>query len=140
MVDIFSILIDFTSFAIIFLIGEVIEWFLLVNDGAGWHFRFGHAEGYSKLNPVISTFKVALILFVIILFITPFLLPQIWNTLVVNLVKSTEYWFLLAIGSITFTFLWIWHHIVGKDWNWKQYVLLIITIISLVIYLWINFK
>jgi len=138
MIDLSSLFLYFTSQASTFLIAEIIEWFILIHDDAGWHFRFGSAEDYPRLRPLISTFKAALVIFAVVLIISPFLLPEIWNRFIVNLIGSTRHWFLLFILSVTFSFLWIWHHIVGKNWNWQQILLAILSILLFVIYISVN--
>jgi hypothetical protein len=131
-------LLDFTSVAFVFLIGEALEWLILKRDEAGWHFRFGEAEGYSNLNPVISTVKVAAILFVLILVVSPFVLPQVFNSYVLAWIATTKDWYLISLLSITFSFLWIWHHVAGKDWNWQQDVLALISVVLLLAYIGAN--
>jgi len=130
-------LLDFTSVAFVFLIGEALEWLILKRDEAGWHFRFGEAEGYSNLNPVISTVKVALILFVLILVVSAFALPQVFSY-VLAWIATTKDWYLISLLSITFSFLWIWHHVAGKDWNWLQAVLALISAVLLLFYIGAN--
>lgn len=139
MPDILSLFLYFTSQAFIFLIAEFIEWSIFVHDDAGWHFRFGSPEGHPNLRPLISTLKAALILFAIILVISPFLLPEVWNRYIINLVGSSKYWFLLFFLSITFSLLWIWHHVVGKDWNWQQSTLAVVSALLFAAYILLNF-
>jgi hypothetical protein len=138
MVDISGVLLYFTSNAFVFLVGEIIEWSILVHDGAGWHLRFGNVEGHPNLRPLISTLKVAMILFAIILVLSPFVIPQFWSAYLAGVVGSSKYWILLFILSMTFSFLWIWHHVVGKAWNWGQYGLAGMSVCILVVYLYVN--
>ncbi len=139
MTAISDVLLYFTSNAFVFLVGEIIEWSILRHDNAGWHLRFGKVKHHPHLRPLISTFKVALILFGIILILSPFVIPQIWSGYLNVVIGSSKYWIMLFVLSISFSFLWIWHHVVGKGWNWEQYVLAAISIILFLGYLYLNF-
>jgi hypothetical protein len=129
----------FTSSAFAFLIVELTEWAVLVRDEAGWHVRFRRARRYPNLRPTISTLKVTGILFVILLVYAPFIVPGILlNPYVVYLVSVTKFWGLLFFLSCTFSFLWIWRHIVVKKWNWQQYLLAAASVALFVVYVIAN--
>jgi len=136
--DISNPFLAFTSHAIMFVIAEIIEWTVLVHDDAGWHFRFGSAEDYPNLRPLISTAKAAMVIFVIALIVSPFILPGLWNKYVLALIDSSKYWILLFPMSVAFSFLWIWHHIAGKDWNWQQGLLGALSALFFAGYLYVN--
>ena len=138
MSDISSALLAFTSHAIIFVIAEIIEWTVFVHDEAGWHFRFGSAKDYPNLRPLISTFKVAVVLFILGLIILPFILSDLWNKYVAVLIGSSKDWWLLFALSISFPFLWIWHHIARKKWNRAQGLLAVLSVLFLAGYLYLN--
>ena len=138
MSDISNPLLAFTSHAIMFVIAEIIEWTVLVHDEAGWHFRFGSAKNYPNLRPLISTGKAAIVLFVIALIVSPFILPGLWSKYVLALIDSSRYWILLFFMSLSFSFLWIWHHIAGKKWNWLQGLLAALSVLFLAGYLYLN--
>jgi len=140
MVDASNTLLVFTSKAFVFVIAELIEWLILIHDEAGWHFRFRSPEGYPNLRPLISTFKAAVILFLIVLVVSPFVLTEIWNQYVLSMIASSNYWILLFGLSVSFTFLWFWHHIAGKDWNNEQYLLAGVSILFFLGYLAANSK
>jgi hypothetical protein len=112
----------FTSSAFVFLMEELIEWSLLVHD----------------LRLPISAFKAACIIFAISLVVAPFVLPELWSRYVVSLVSVSQYWILLFCLSITFSFLWIWHHIVGKKTNSGQVLLAIASAAFLILYIAVN--
>jgi hypothetical protein len=136
--DITGFFLTFTSGAFV-LIGEFIEWSLLIHDKAGWHRRFKSPEGHDNLRPLISTLQAAGIIFLIALVLTPFIIPAFWSIYVVGLIGSSKYWILLFFLSITFSFLWIWHHIVGKKWNLGQGLLAASSVLLFVSYLIVNF-
>jgi hypothetical protein len=124
MSDFLSSFLTFTSSTFAFMTVEITEWAIFVHDEAGWHIRFKRAKRYPTLRPTISTLKVTGILFAILLIYAPFIVPGVFlNPYVVYLVSLTKFWGLLFLVSIAFSFLWIWHHIVGKKWNWQQYLL-----------------
>jgi len=121
-----------------FVIAEIIEWTVLVHDEAGWHFRFGSAKNYPHLRPLISTAKAAAVLFVIALIVSPFILPSLWNKYVLALIDSSRWWILLFFMSVSFSFLWIWHHIARKNWNWQQGLLAALSVLFLASFLYLN--
>jgi hypothetical protein len=121
------------------MIGEITEWTILIHDKAGWHVRFKKAEGYSNLRPTISSAKATGILFIILLIYVPFVAPGLFiNDSVMYLLSLTKYWGLLFFLSITFSFLWIWHHIVGTKWNLRQSILAAISIVMFTAYVLLN--
>ena len=124
--------------ATVFLIGELIEWSLFKHSGRNWYLRFGTVSGYPNLKPIISTLKVALGIFVIVIFISPFILTPLVDLYIQNIISQSKESFLLLILSLSFSLLWIWHHVVGKDWNVSQYVLLAVVILSFIGYAYAN--
>jgi len=137
MSDIMNTLLAFTSKAFVFLIAEFLEWSILVHDKAGWHFRFGSADDYPNLRPLISTFKAAVVLFILGLIISPFILSDLDKYLTVLIGSSKDWWLLFAL-SVSFSFLWLWHHIAGKDWNTPQHLLAVLSVVFLIAYLYAN--
>ncbi len=132
-----DILLSLTSGAFIFLIGEFIEWVILYNDGAGFHFRFGSVPNHPNLNPIVSTLIVAVI-FLVIIIVGGVLSPLFWDY-IVSFISSSKDWFLLSILVITFSLLWIWHHIIGKKWNLGQGLLAASSVLLFASYVLINF-
>ncbi len=128
-------IIEITSIATVFLIGELIEWAIFKHSGMNWYFRFGRtANG----NPIISTIKVAVGILILTIFLSPFLLTPLVNTYVNTLILQSQNPYLLLILALSFSLLWIWHHIVGKRWNTEQYGLVAICILALIGYIYSN--
>jgi len=79
------------------------------------------------------------ILFFILLIYGPFVIPGILlNPYVVSLVSLTQFWGQLFFLSCTVSFLWIWHHVVGKQWNGQQILLAVISICLFATYVLVN--
>lgn len=94
----------------------------------GWKWRFGEAEDYPELNPFVSTWQIAMFFFVVII-VAPVIISYIfWNPLLA-LISSFEAWPLLLVGSFLFSFWWIWHHVVGKEWDVRQALVLVLSML-----------
>jgi len=116
------------------LVTELIVLVLVEHEGDyGWKWRFGEAEDYPELNPFVSTWKIAVFFFATII-VSPLVVSYfLWNALL-GLISSFEYWPLLLIVSVLFSFWWIWHHVVGKEWNVVQGLLVASSVLTFVFF------
>ena len=133
MVDLYELMIVGT---LLFHIEQIAILISIYHDGAGWKFRSSRVKGHSQLRPVAATWKIALVIFAISLFIIPIIGALLYDQLV-SFVNSIKYNFLIIISGLIGAFFFIWHYFVEKDWNRAQILLLIISfgILGIMIYL-----
>jgi hypothetical protein len=134
-----DLLLEITAVALLFLATEVLELLLVVREeDYGWKWRFGEAEDYPELNPFVDTWKIAVAIFVIVI-LPPAIVGYFFWSDILRLMASFSGWWLLLVVSVLFSFWWIWHHVIGKDWNIPQGLLVIASIAFLLLFLWLNF-
>lgn len=110
---------------------------LVIRDAGGWKWRFGAVEDYSNLNPYVSTWKMATALFAVMILI-PALVGFLYWVQFLYWIASFDYWWLVLLVSTGGSFLWLWHRIIGKDWDTTQYAILLGTIVAGALFLHLN--
>jgi len=102
---------------------------LVTKDAGGWKWRFGHAQGYPDLNPYVSTWKIAAVIFAVIILI-PMIIGDIYWTEVLSWIASFADWWILLFVSVAISYLWVLHHVIGKAWDNTQYAILVVCILA----------
>lgn len=137
MVDLVGIYYLFMIGAIFFHIEQIILLILIHKDGAGYKFRFSKIKGHPNLNPIANTGMIALIMLLITLVIM--MIVGILQDTIIKYMKSLDYNILVIISGYIGALFLIWHFIVGKKWNKKQWALLISSLVVLGIFFIINY-
>jgi len=112
------------------LIPEIITLTIFQHDAAGWRFRFGSGLLIRRWIVAVAIFSV-----IVILFFTADYLSKI----IEDRLKDFEYRELLAPAALLVTFVWIWHFIVGMNFNRRMVILLLIAGGLIGTFIWINF-
>jgi hypothetical protein len=129
-----------TAGAFVFLLTELSVLLVVQHEGDyGWKWRFGEAEDYPELNPFVNTWKIALFFFIAIIVAPVVVSYFVWNSLL-SMIGSFAFWPLLLVVSILFSFWWIWHHIVGKEFDARQYCLLAASAILTLVFVYLNMR
>lgn len=105
---------------------------VMYRNNAGWHFRFSSVEGYRNLNPIVATWKIASVIFLVTLVIIP-IMGYLFSDSLATYANSLQYNFLIFISAFLGAFFFIWHYIVVKDWNKLQVAILTISLILFVL-------
>lgn len=132
-----DILLQITGACFLFLLSEIVEVLVIVKDEGGWKWRFGEAEGFPQLNPYVSTWIIAVAVFVIVILIPTIVGFLYWDQFL-SWIASFAYWGLLLLVSVGVSYLWLWHHVIGKDWDVTQYAILAGSILVAVLFLHLN--
>ena len=116
--------------AFILLFSESIILLFFRRDDAGWRFRI--------TNTLIRRWKVAAS--ITILFVFMFFFEDAISNSIQNVINSFEYRWLLLPATLSVTFVWIWHYIVGMNINLRMVILLIIAGIIIGGFVWLNIE
>ena len=134
-----DLFLQLTAGAFVFLVTELVVLLLVEHEeDYGWKWRFGEAEDYPELNPFVSTWKIAVFFFAII--VAPVVVSYLFWGPLLSLIASFEFWPLLLIVMVLFSFWWGWHHVVGKEWNLAQALLLILSVLTFVGFVLLNLR
>ncbi|MGB6464402.1 MAG: hypothetical protein WBF38_09295, partial [Nitrosotalea sp.] len=83
-------------------------------------------EGYDNLNPIVATWKIATVVFLVSLVAIP-VIGYLFSDTISNYVKSLQYNFLILPSAFLGAFFLIWHNI--KNWNLPQVIIFIASVI-----------
>lgn len=125
--------------AFLFFFEQIALLIFIYKDNAGWKFRFQNVHGYGNLHPVAATWKVALFIFTLSLFIIP-AIGFLYHDPLINYIKSLRYHILILISGLTGAFFFIWHYVVKKNWNLPQGILLGVSIMLFAVVFYINYN
>lgn len=120
-----------------FLSEQLLLLIIMYKDKAGWKFRFARAQGYPNLRPVQATALVALVIFIISLVSFPIISYFFFDTLV-SFAESLKYGWVGLPSLMCGAFFFIWHYIVGKNWNKAQYGLVALQVLLMMLVVILN--
>jgi len=123
--------------AFLFIIEEMALLIVFRKDGAGWHYRFATVEGHGNLRPVVATVKVASYIFSISLIALPIIGLAFFEPLSTYL-GLLQFNILLLGAALAGGFFFIWHYVVGKDWNLGQVLCLVLFGILIILLILLN--
>jgi hypothetical protein len=138
MVDFVGIYFALIVTSFLFLIEQILLLIIVHKDKSGWKIRFSRIPNYPNLRPIQATWKIAVIIFMISLVFVP-IAGIMFSDSLVNYAKSLQYGFLALFSLLIGAFFFIWHYLVGKEWNVAQVFLIILEFLILAILVAINY-
>jgi len=117
-----------------FFVPEILIWIFIKKWKNHFSFRFGKAKGYSNLNPFISTWIAAVVIFVVTLFsqdIFEFLFGKGINSILGLLGNNLGF---LTLSLAGFAFLWVYNYLLEKEWDKISWWITIPSVILFLIF------
>jgi hypothetical protein len=136
--DFFTLYYVLIASSFFFLAEQMLLLIIMYKDDSGWKLRFSKIPDYPNLKPIQATLKIAFIIFLVSVVLFP-ILGFVFSSFVISYAQTLQYGIFALFSLFTGAFFFIWHYIVGKEWNAGQVALIVLQFVFLAILLYVNY-